>query len=89
MQLAHVKLATCTCLIRSYAAVRHDDKMMSDQERADYKKAWQLFADEDDKNDDFTPLPRGLIRDIDGRGGPSEVLVRNTVGPAARFLGWC
>ena len=64
MHLAHVKLATCTCLIRSYAAVRYDDKMMSDKERADYKKAWQLFADYADKNDDAIPLPRGLIRDI-------------------------
>ena len=63
MQLAHVKVCDCTCLIRSYA-VSHDDKMMSDKERADYKKAWQLFADYADKNDDAIPLPRGLIRDI-------------------------
>ena len=66
MQLAHVKRATCTCLIRTYATVRHDDKMMSDKEREDYKKAWQLFADLADKNDVlnivFTPLQRGLIQ---------------------------
>ena len=36
--------------------------MMSDKERADYKKAWQLFADLADKNDVFTPLQRGLIQ---------------------------
>ncbi|CAH0367855.1 unnamed protein product [Pelagomonas calceolata] len=36
--------------------------MMSDKEREDYKKAWQLFADLADKNDVFTPLQRGLIQ---------------------------
>ena len=61
MQLAHVKL-TLARAIRSYAAVSHDETMMSDKEREDYKKAWQLFADDADKNDDFTPLPRGLIQ---------------------------
>ena len=52
MQLAHVKSRD---LHVPYTFVRggsHDDKMMSDKERADYKKAWQLFADYADKNDD-------------------------------------